>query len=572
MPVHNKQIINKLTELADMLDIKGENQFRIRAYRNAARSLSGVTRSISDMVKNNEDVASLPGIGKSMSDKIEEIVKTGQLEQLNQLREEVPESLVEVMRLEQLGPQRTKILSEELNIRSIDELKEALEKGKVENIKGFGKKTAEKILHEINFWSSKGGASRIKRSEAELLIQPFLDFLNNKLEKLTVAGSFRRKKETVRDIDLVAVSTNPKQAMEIFTTYEEVESILSKGDTRSSVLLNSGLQVDLRIMGKEAFGAALMYFTGSREHTVALRTMAQERDLKLNEYGIFKGKKVLASADEEEVYKVFDMQYIEPELRENRGEIEAAQQQKLPQLVSLKDIRGDLHSHTTETDGTGTLEEMANAAKEMGYEYLAITDHSKKVTIARGLDEKKLLKQMEAIEDLNARLTNFRILKATEVDILEDGTLDFPDSILKELDLVVCSVHYYRKLTRKKQTQRILKAMQNPYFNILAHPTGRMIGIREELNFDMEAVMKEAKNNSCFLEINCNPDRLDLNDNYARMAREMGIKISVSTDAHSVNSLQYMKYGIAQARRGWLEKKDVLNTQSLDGLRRLLKK
>ncbi len=555
-----------------MLDIKGEDPFRIRAYRNAARSLSGVTRNISEMINRHDDISSLPGIGKSMSDKIEEIVRTGELEQLKQLRKEIPESLVEIMKLEQLGPQRTKILNEELNIRSIDELKDAAESGKIEKVKGFGKKTAEKILDEIETWSLKGGIIRIKRTEAELLVRPFLDYLDDKLENLTIAGSFRRNKETVRDIDLVAVSKDPPKAMKLFTSYDEVDRIISKGDTRSSVVLRTGIQVDLRLVEKNAFGAALMYSTGSKEHTVALRTMAQERDLKLNEYGIYKEDKLLASATEGEVYKMFGMQFIEPELRENKGEIEAAQKNKLPHLVDRSDIRGDLHAHTSETDGASTLEEMAKAARGMGYEYLAITDHSKKVTIARGLNAERLSKQIAAIDELNSQLKNFRILKAIEVDILEDGTLDLPDSILKELDLVVCSVHYYRKLTRKKQTRRILKAMQNPNFNILAHPTGRMIGLRDELEVDMETVMKEAKNNGCFLEINSNPDRLDLDDNYSRMAKELGVKISVSTDAHSTNSLQYMEYGIAQARRGWLEKDDVINTRSLSGLMKLLKR
>lgn len=572
MSVHNKEIINKLNELADMLDIKGENEFRVRAYRNAARSLSGYTRNISEMVNKNEDVSSIPGIGKSMSDKIVEIVKTGKLAQLQKLRKEIPKSLVEIMKLEQLGPQRTKILNDTMDIRSIEELEKAAKAGKLEKVKGFGKKTTEKILEEIETWQLKGGSQRIKRTEAELLSNPMLKYLEGKVEKLTVAGSFRRKKETVRDIDIVAFSSSPRQTMKAFTGYDEVEQIIAKGETRASVKLRTGLQVDLRIVEKEAFGAALMYFTGSKEHTVALRTMAQERGLKLNEYGISKNGNILASETEQQVYKSLELKYIEPELRENKGEIEAALDNKLPRLVSRNDIRGDLHSHTTETDGTNTLEEMADAARELGYEYLAVTDHSKKVTIARGLNVQRLAKQMAAIDDLNKKLKNFKILKAVEVDILEDGSLDLPDSILKELDLVVCSVHYYRKLSRKKQTQRILRAMQNPYFNVLAHPTGRMIGIRDELDVDMEKIMKEAKNYGCFLEINANPDRLDLNDDYAHMAKELGVKISIATDAHSVNSLQNIEFGVAQARRGWLEKDDIINTRSLRELKELLKR
>ncbi len=572
MSVHNKVIIDKLNELADMLDIKGENEFRVRAYRNAARSLSGITRIISEMVNKNEDLSSFSGIGKSMQEKIKEIVQTGDLEQLKQLRKEIPESLVEIMRLEQLGPQRTKILSDTLNINSIEDLKNAAKAGKLESIKGFGKKTSEKILEEIKSYSLKSGSRRIKRTDAELLVKPMVDFLKNKMEELTVAGSFRRKKDTVRDLDLVAVSSNPKQAMDLFTGYHEVERVVVNGETRSSVKLRSGIQVDLRIVNKEEFGAALMYFTGSREHTIALRALAQERGFKLNEYGIYKNNRLIASKTEKDVYKALNLEFIEPELRENKGEIEASLDNKQPRLIEKTDLKGDLHAHTKETDGTNTLEEMANAAREMGYEYLAITDHSKKVTIARGLDEDRLEQQIMKIDELNKKLKNFRILKSVEVDILQDGSLDLPDSLLKELDLVVCSVHYYWKLSGKKQTLRILKAMQNPYFNILAHPTGRMIGIRDELDFDMDAIMKEAKNNGCILEINSNPDRLDLNDDYARRAKEMGVKISVATDAHSVNSLQYIEYGIDQARRGWLEREDVINTRSWIELKKLLRK
>lgn len=572
MPVHNKEIIQKLTQLADMLDIKGGNEFRVRAYRNAGRSLSGVTGNIAEMVAKGEDLSALPGIGKSMQNKIMEIVETGNLHQLNQLQKEIPESLVEIMHLEQLGPQRTRSLYETLNIRTINDLKKAVESGKVEHVNGFGKKTAEKILEEIESFLIKGDSARLKRTEGEILAAPLLEYLNRKVKRLTIAGSFRRKKETVRDLDLVAVANDNQKAMKYFTGYDEVDKIILNGDTRSSVRLRSGLQADLRLISNEAFGAALMYFTGSRAHTIALRTLAREKGLKLNEYGLFNGDKLLASENEKDIYEALGLQYIEPELREDNGEIEASRNNKLPHLVTLKDIRGDLHAHTNATDGTSTLEEMASAAQEAGYEYLAITDHSKRVTIAKGLDAKRLEKQLAEIEAVNNNLRKFKVLKSVEVDILDDGSLDLPDSILKELDLVVCSVHFNRKLSRKKQTQRIIKAMQNPYFNILAHPTGRMIGARDELDIDMEAIMKEALNNGCFLEINCNPDRLDLNDTYAHMAKEMGLKISIATDSHSVNSLGNMKYGIAQAQRGWLEKKDVINTRSLQQLLKLLKK
>jgi DNA polymerase (family X) len=572
MPVHNKEIIDKLNELADLLDIKGESQFRVRAYRTAARAVAGITRNIAGMVENGDDLSVLPGIGSSMSDKIREIVQTGQLKQLNELRKEIPPTLVEITRLEQVGPHRTRILKEELDICSIEDLLKAAESGELERVKGFGKKTAENIRKELNNYTQRDGVLRIRRTEASLLIAPLMEYLSDKMEKLTIGGSFRRKKETVGDIDLVAVSSNPEKAMHHFTGYDETERIIVQGDTRSSILLRTGLQVDLRIIDEASFGAALLYFTGSKDHTIALRKIAQAKDLKLNEYGIYSHDKMIASATEKEIYEALGLRYIEPEIRENSGEIEAALENRLPFLVELKDIRGDLHAHTNETDGKNTLREMAGAAQAKGYQYLAITDHSKKVAMAKGLDEKRLAKQITEIAKLNEQLKKITVLKAIEVDIMEDGTLDLPDEILGELDIVVCSVHYHRKLSRKLQTQRIIRALNNPHVNILAHPTGRMIGMRDELDFDMEAVMKEAANNGCFLEINCNPDRLDLNDRYARMAKENGVKISISTDAHSVGNFEYMEYGIAQARRGWLEKDDVLNTRSWPELKKLLKR
>ena len=572
MPVHNKEIIDMLNELADMLDIKGESQFRVRAYRSAARAISGNTWNLAGMVEKGEDLSSLPGIGKSMSDKIREIVQTGHLKQLNELREEIPPSLVEITRLEQVGPQRTRILQEELNIRSIGDLEKAVESGELEKVKGFGKKTADHIRKELKNYTQRNGALRIRRTEANLLIAPLIEYLSDKMDKLTIGGSFRRRKETVGDIDLVAVSTDPEKAMHFFTGYDETDRILVQGDTRSSILLRTGLQVDLRIVDEASFGAALLYFTGSKDHTIALRRIAQAKELKLNEYGVYNNDKIIASATEKEIYEALGLRYIEPEIRENSGEIEAAMENRLPSLVELKDIKGDLHAHTNETDGRNTLREMAEAAQAKGYQYLAITDHSKKVSMAKGLDEKRLAKQIAEIDKLNSQLSSIKILKAIEVDILENGTLDLPDEILGELDLVVCSVHYHRKLSRKLQTQRIIRALNNPYVNILAHPTGRMIGIRDELDFDMEAVMKVASENGCFLEINCNPDRLDLNDRYARMAKEAGLKLSISTDAHAVGSFEYMEYGIAQARRGWLEKDDVLNSRSWPELKKLLKR
>jgi DNA polymerase (family 10) len=572
MPVHNKDIASIFNELADLLDIKGENQFRIRSYRNAARTISDLSENLADIAEDEKKLSALPGIGSSITKKIREIITTGRLKKLEDLKNKVPESLLEIMKLEQMGPHRTKILNKKLNINSINDLKSAAQKGEIEKIEGFGKKIQQNILKEIKEYRQKGGIRRFKWHEADDYVKPLVDYLDRKLENVTVAGSYRRRKETLGDIDVLATSENPDKAMDYFVSYEETERIIAKGTTKSSIKLRSGLQIDLRIVDKKSYGAALLYFTGSKEHNIVLRKIGIEKNYKVNEYGVFKGKKSVAGKTEEEIYKKLGLRFIEAELRENRGEIEAAKRNMLPHLVTMADIKGDLHIHTNATDGKYSLEDMAMAAKKRGYEYFAVTDHSKRVSMANGLDEKRLAQQIEKIDILNSKLTDIRILKSVEVDILEDGTLDLADDILKELDLVVGAVHYNRRLSREKQTERIIKAMDNPYFNILAHPTGRLIGEREAYDIDMEKIIRAAKERGCFLEINAYPDRLDLNDIYAKMAKETGLKLSVATDAHSVDNLNYMEYGIAQARRGWLEKDDVINTCSWKKLKNLLKR
>ena len=571
MSLQNEKIANIFNEIADLLDIKVENEFRIRSYREAASTISGISKNVSRLVDNEEEIKSLPGIGSGMAKKIKEIVRTGKLSQLEKLRKEIPESLLEVMNLEQMGPRRTKLLYDNLNIESVDDLKKALKEDKVSEIEGFGEKTVENLLEEIEEYEKGERQGRFKLAEAEIISKPMIDYLGEKLENVTVAGSYRRKKETVGDIDILATSDDPQKAMEHFVNYREVSGVLSQGDTKSSVKLNSGLQVDLRIVEEKSYGAALLYFTGSRSHTIALRKIGQDKDYKVNEYGIFKDKKKLVSKTEKEMYKKLGMSYIEPELREDRGEIDLAKEDKLPDLIKTEDIRGDLQTHTNATDGKFSLEEMVDAAIERGYDYYAVTDHSKKVAMANGLDEKNLEKQIENIDKLNKK-KEIRILKSIEVDILEDGTLDLSDEILKELDLVVCSVHYNMNLSKKKQTLRVLRAMENPYFNILAHPTGRRIGERKAYDIDLREVMKEAKEKGCYLEINADPARLDLNDKNILMARELGLKLSVSTDAHSVSSLDNMEFGVAQARKGWLEKDDVINTRKWRELKKLLKR
>jgi DNA polymerase (family 10) len=390
------------------------------------------------------------------------------------------------------------------------------------------------------------------------------------VKQVIVAGSYRRRKETVGDLDILVTCEKGSPVMKGFVEYDEVDAVISRGTTRSTVSLRSGLQVDLRVVAEASYGAALYYFTGSKAHNIAVRTIAVKKKLKINEYGVFKGKRRVAGRTEKEVFKAVGLRYIEPELRENRGEIEAAQKNRLPHLVSVSDIRGDLHVHTKATDGHHSLQEMAEAAKKLGYAYLAITDHSKHLSVAHGMDEARLRRQLHAIDRLNAKLKGIRVLKGVEVDILEDGTLDIRDSVLKQLDLTVGAIHGGFGLSRSKQTERAIRAMDNPYFNLLAHPTGRLINQRGAYELDMERVMEAALERGCYLELNGHPDRLDLNDVQCRMAKDMGLKLAISTDAHATSNLQYMRFGVDQGRRGWLEPTDVLNTRPWRELKRLL--
>lgn len=572
MPVHNKEIADILSEVADYLEIKGENQYRINSYRNAARTIMGLSESISQMSHDVKDIQAIPDIGESMAEKITEISQTGKLKQQEKLRKQFPESLRDMMKLEQMGPKRTKILYKELNIESVEGLQKAAKQGKVEQLEGFGEKTTKKILKEISQFSEKGGSERFKLHDAGEMIQPMLKYLKNEMDNITIAGSYRRMKETVGDIDLLCSAKDPEKAMQHFCDYEEVQDVLAHGKTRSSVRLRSGIQIDIRIVDKKSLGAAKLYFTGSKAHTVALRKMAKENDLKINEYGLYKGKKRVAGRTEKEMYKKLGLQYIEPELRENQGEIDAAKNNDLPRLLTLKDLKGDLHTHTNATDGKNTLKEMAEAAREKGYSYFAVTEHSKKVAMAGGLNEDDLEIQIGEIDALNKKLNKIKIIKGIEVDILEDGSLDLPDTILKELDLVIGAIHYNLNLTQKKQTSRIMKAMENPYFNILAHPTGRMINRRSGIDINMEEIMEGAADSGCFLEINSNPDRIDLSEKDIRKALDAGVKLAISTDAHSTGNFDYIKYGVAQARRGWMDKSNIINTRSWPALKKLLKR
>jgi DNA polymerase (family 10) len=476
------------------------------------------------------------------------------------------------MKIKGLGPKRVRALYNNLNIKTLDDLKRAARNGKIRSLEGFGEKTEQMIRQRVERFT--GETARTMLIDAQDIAAPLVAYLKQStgIKKVTLAGSYRRCKETVGDLDIVATASRNSNIMERFVRYGEVEEVVSMGHTRSTVRLRLGMQVDLRVVPQVSYGAALYYFTGSRAHNIAVRKIAQKKQLKINEYGVFKGDKRVAGKTEQEVLKQVGLPYIEPELRENRGELEAARKQQLPQLVSLHDIRGDLHCHTSATDGHHSLQQMARAAADRGYQYLSVNDHSRHVAVANGLNSKRLLEQIRQIDKLNEKHDDITMLKSIEVDILEDGSLDLPDSVLKELDFTVCSVHYKFDLSRQKQTERILRAMDNRCFSILAHPTGRLINQREPYEIDLVKIMEAALERGCYLELNAHPDRLDLTDDACIMAKNMGLKVAVATDAHSTGDLDYMRFGINQARRGWLESDDVLNTRKLPELLKLLRR
>jgi DNA polymerase (family X) len=575
VPIQNHDVAAIFDKVADFLDIKGENPFRIRAYRNASRTVGSLSKSVSDMVARGEDLTRLPGVGQDLAAKIREIVETGKLKMLEDLMSKLPEGLEEMMKVPGLGPKRIRLLFSARNIRSLDDLRRAAEGKTLRDVPGFGEKTEANILEQIRHLAeTKAAGERVKIDVAEQVVEPIIGYLKNVngVKEAIAAGSYRRRLETVGDLDILTTCSAACPVMDKFVAYEDVAKVLAHGATKSSVVLRNGLQVDVRVVPKESYGAALLYFTGSKAHNISVRKMAVKKKLKINEYGIFRGAKRLAGLTEEAVYRRLGLPYIEPELREDRGEIAAAQNGRLPRLVTLKDIRGDLHAHSTSTDGHDSIRDMAQAAANLGYEYIAMTDHSRHVTVARGLDAGKTIRQVKAIDRLNAGLRGILVLKAIELDILEDGRLDLPDDVLKELDVIVCSVHYRFNLPREKQTERIIRAMDNPYFQILSHPTGRLIGERRPYEIDLEKVMRAAKDRGVAIELNSHPDRLDLDDVHCRTAKEMGLKVAVSTDAHRVGDLLHMRFGIGQARRGWLEPADVLNTRSWKELRELLKR
>ncbi len=573
MHVSNSEIAAIFDRIADLLEIQGDNPFRIRAYRNAARTVQGLSHSLADMVAAGESLETLPTIGKDLANKIREIVATGRLRKLEALERAVSPGLVELLKVPGLGPKRLKALRDHLRISSVDDLERAASKGLVRQLPGFGIKTEQNILKEI-----RGLQSRLRRhlwAEVEETANALTEYLRAiaGVKRVEMAGSYRRHRETVGDLDILVTARKGSNVVDAFTRFDAVERVISRGSTRSTVVLRGGLQVDLRVVPQVSFGAAWHYFTGNKAHNIAVRVMGVQHGLKINEYGVFDrhGKRI-AGRSEQEVYAQVDLPWIEPELREHRGELKAAAAGTLPQLVRLQDLRGDLHCHTIASDGHDTLASMAQAAAALGHEYLAITEHSQHLRVANGLSEKQLLAHCDAIDALNEQLDGIHILKGLEVDILEDGSLDMPDHVLAHLDICLGAIHSAFGLSRQKQTWRIIRAMDNRHFNILAHPTARLIGKRQACDFDMEQIMDAALERGCYLELNAQPQRLDLDDIHCRMARERGLKLAISTDAHNTGQLSFLRHGVAQARRGWLEKHDVLNTLGLKALMQALER
>lgn len=558
MAIHNSQVAEIFNDVADLLEIDGANEFRIRAYRNAARTIGSLPSAVSDMLKRGEDLSELPGIGKDLAGKVREIVGTGHLSALDELEKRFPANILQLMHVPGLGPKRVRIL-DRLGINSLEKLRLAAEKGKLHRISGFGTKTEHNLLETLG--RNAGGSARPKLFVAEQIANSITKWLAKApgSQQIVVAGSLRRRRETVGDLDVVVTCAHSAPVMDHFLRFEEITKTLARGETKSSVILEAGIQVDVRIVKPESFGAALLYLTGSKAHNIELRKIALKSRLKINEYGIFDGERLVAGKSEEEVYAAIGLPYIEPELRENTGEIEAAQRGELPHLIELRDLRGDLHCHTDASDGRNSIEEMAEAARSRGYEFIAITDHSKRLGITHGLDEKRLAEQIRAIDRLNEKPKGFVLLKGIEVDILDDGSLDLPDSILARLDIVVASIHSKLRLPKEKQTKRLLRAIANPHCDIIGHPTGRLLNEREGSDFDVEKVMRAARAHSKALEVNAQPDRLDLRDAHCRMARDFGVQLAISTDAHSTTDLEFIRFGIGQARRGWIEKSNVLN-------------
>lgn len=568
----NIELSRIFEQIAKILKIKGENPFKIRAYEKITLVLENLPIDIETIYRQG-GLNNIPGVGTGIAKKIEEFLTTGKLEYYEKLKETIPTGVIELLDISEVGPKTAKLLYDQLGIDNIDKLEKAVREHQIKDLPGMGEKSETNILRGLELYKRR--KERFLLGRALPLAEEMVESLSQLKEtnKISFAGSLRRKKETIGDIDILVTSQNPEKIMRAFTSLPQVREILAEGPTKSSIITKDDLHIDVRVVEPISFGAALQYFTGSKAHNIKLRELALKRDLKINEYGVFEvetGNRI-AGEKEEEVYQALNLPFIPPELREDRGEIEAAQENKLPQLIEYSQIKGDLHLHTKWSDGAHTIKQMAEAAQKRGYKYIAITDHSQSLKFAGGLIEERLREQVEEIQKLNQELKDFTILSGIEVDIKSDGSLDFSDEILSKLDVVIAAIHSGFKQESKIITERIIKAMQNRLVNIIAHPTGRLIGYRESYQVDINEMMEVAAKTGTVLEINAYPERLDLNDIYCRMAKEKGVQLAIETDAHSIEGLTFMDLGVAVARRGWLEEKEVINTLPLDKLLKRLK-
>ena len=565
----NPDVAKFFYEIASILEAQ-DVQFKPMAYRKAAMAIETWNAEVEEIYKEKgiNGLKEIPGVGDAIAKKTGEILETGKLKYLEELRKDSPRELLDIVSIYDIGAKTAYKIYKELGVNTVEDLKKAAESHKIREIKGLGEKTEEKILEGIKKMKERKG--RMLLGIAWPVAVDVVESLKKTedIEKISIAGSLRRKKETIGDIDILVVSSQPEKIMNSFTGLENVKKILVKGRTKTSVIIND-IHTDLRVVPRESFGSALQYFTGSKEHNIKIRKIASDKGMKISEYGVFdrKTNKRLAGETEEEVYNALSMAYIEPELREDRGEIEEAMKNKLPKLINEKDIKGDFHVHTKWSDGANSIEEMAGAGIKKGYSYIAVTDHSKSLRVARGLKENNVLEQIDEIKKINKKYPNFKIFTGTETDIKENGELDFDDSLLKRLDVVIAGVHSKLKIDEKTMTERIITAMGNKNVDIIAHPTGRVIGKREPYRLNMEKILDAASRNKTCLEINALPDRLDLNDTYIKMAREKSVKLCINTDAHNLSHFDMMKYGVFNARRGWLTKNDVLNTYSADEIK-----
>lgn len=558
----NKELSDLFGKMADILEFKGENPFKVSAYRKASRIIGDLTEDIKEIYEKGK-LRSIPGIGEGMAQKIEEYLMSGKISKFEEVKKDVSDELISIMEIPGMGPKTLSMLYKEKGIDSLSKLEKALGDGSLLGLFGIGEKKIENIKRGIELLKQSKG--RLSLGMAFPVAKRIVETLRKETgsQKIEWAGSLRRMKEDIGDIDILATGSNREEIVSVFTHLPEVREVLASGETKASVIVEGGLQIDLRVVEEESYGAALQYFTGSKAHNIHLRSIGKAKGIKINEYGVFKGEKKIGGREEKDVYEALGMIWIAPELREDRGEIEEAQKGYLPQLVEENEIKGDLHVHSKWSDGTASIEEIARLAESRGYQYVAICDHTKSLKITHGLDESRLMKQIEEIDRINEKMKGFRILKGTEVDILADGKLDISDRLLQSLDIVIAAIHSGFKQDRQKMTKRIIKALENPFVDIFAHPSGRLLGSREPYDVDIEEVMRAAKKFGKALEINAYYERLDLNDLYCRKAKEMGILLAIGTDAHHLDQMWMISLGVAVARRGWLEKKDILNTFSL---------